>query len=302
MRKAIGGSSSAHPLIFPTILAGCAHHPAGRLGFLSRWTDDLVRRQRCGFRLRASTQLQLGRNPRSDIETSGCAFRVTWSLHWIEPLGHHRNSRKNSTALGATWKIASKNNSRCLPIESAPKPCEPINCVSTFSAIAYVLVAGLRRLALTGTELAQAQAQTIRLRLLKIGAQLRITVRKIWISMGSTIPIRTSSIKHGSRCAAERDSITQTSACWAAVGEGNLEAMTKATESVLADALRLDAKARAELAAELLASLDGPADPDVATAWDEEIRHRVDALEAGTEKLESWEAVKRRIASDILGR
>ena len=47
--------------------------------------------------------------------------------------------------------------------------------------------------------------------------------------------------------------------------------MTKATESVLADALRLDAKARAELAAELLASLDGPADPDAAPAWEKEI-------------------------------
>ena len=78
--------------------------------------------------------------------------------------------------------------------------------------------------------------------------------------------------------------------------------MTKTTESVLADALRLDTKARAELAAEILASLDGPADPDAAGAWEEEIQRRVDALEAGTEKLESWETVKRRIASDILGR
>ena len=81
-----------------------------------------------------------------------------------------------------------------------------------------------------------------------------------------------------------------------------MEAMTKAAESVLADALRLDAGARAELAAELLASLDGPADPDAATAWDEEIHRRVDALEAGTENLESWESVKRRIATDILRR
>src|SRR5437899_11844824 len=80
-----------------------------------------------------------------------------------------------------------------------------------------------------------------------------------------------------------------------------MEPMTKATESVLADALRLDAKARAELAAELLASLDGPADPDAGIAWDREIKRRVDALEAGTEKLESWESVKHRIASDILG-
>ena len=78
--------------------------------------------------------------------------------------------------------------------------------------------------------------------------------------------------------------------------------MTKATESVLTDALRLDAKARAELAAEILASLDGPADPDAATAWDNEIQRRVNALEAGTEKLESWESVKRRIGKDILRR
>ncbi len=78
--------------------------------------------------------------------------------------------------------------------------------------------------------------------------------------------------------------------------------MTKATESILADALRLDAGARAELAAELLASLDGPADPDVASAWEEEIQRRVEALEAGTEKLESWESVKRRIRIGILNR
>lgn len=78
--------------------------------------------------------------------------------------------------------------------------------------------------------------------------------------------------------------------------------MTKATESVLADALQLDASARAEVAAELLASLDGPADPDAAAAWDTEIQRRVNALETGTEKLESWESVKRRIAKDILGR
>jgi putative addiction module component (TIGR02574 family) len=78
--------------------------------------------------------------------------------------------------------------------------------------------------------------------------------------------------------------------------------MTKATESVLADALQLDVKARAELAAELLASLDGPADPDAATAWNAEIQRRVKALESGTEKLESWEDAKRRISREILGR
>ena len=57
-----------------------------------------------------------------------------------------------------------------------------------FSAMAYLLVDGLRRLALTGTEMARAQVPTIRLRLFKIGAQLRISVRKIWISMASSYP------------------------------------------------------------------------------------------------------------------
>ncbi|MGH7566799.1 MAG: addiction module protein [Gemmatimonadota bacterium] len=78
--------------------------------------------------------------------------------------------------------------------------------------------------------------------------------------------------------------------------------MTKATETVLADALRLDVKARAELAAELLASLDGPADVDADAAWAAEIERRVKAIEAGTETLEPWEEVKRRIEKGILGR
>jgi hypothetical protein len=56
------------------------------------------------------------------------------------------------------------------------------------SAIAYVLVSGLRRLGLKATELAQAQVSTIRTKLLKIGAQIRVTVRKVWVSMASSYP------------------------------------------------------------------------------------------------------------------
>ena len=78
--------------------------------------------------------------------------------------------------------------------------------------------------------------------------------------------------------------------------------MTKAAQAVLADALRLDAGARAELIAELLASLDGPADADAESAWDSEIERRIHAIEAGEIRLESWESVKRRIEKDILGR
>lgn len=84
--------------------------------------------------------------------------------------------------------------------------------------------------------------------------------------------------------------------------ERKIRALTKAAEAVLADALRLDANARAELAAEILASLDGPADPDAETAWNVEIERRVAAIEAGTVSLEPWDHVKRRIESEILGR
>jgi hypothetical protein len=56
------------------------------------------------------------------------------------------------------------------------------------SAMAYILMSGLRRLGLKATELAQAQVSTIRTKLLKIGAQIRVTVRKVWVSMASSYP------------------------------------------------------------------------------------------------------------------
>ena len=57
-----------------------------------------------------------------------------------------------------------------------------------FSSFAYVLVQALRRLGLEGTELAKAQCDTIRLKLFKIGAQLKVTVRKVWISFSESYP------------------------------------------------------------------------------------------------------------------
>ncbi|MEO7653641.1 MAG: IS1380 family transposase [Bryobacteraceae bacterium] len=56
------------------------------------------------------------------------------------------------------------------------------------STMAYVLVQGLRRLGLKATELAEAQVSTIRTKVLKIGAQIRVSVRKVWVSMASSYP------------------------------------------------------------------------------------------------------------------
>jgi DDE family transposase len=57
-----------------------------------------------------------------------------------------------------------------------------------FSSLAYVLVHALRRLALAGTEWATAQVETIRLRLLKIAAEVRLTARRIWVRYSSAYP------------------------------------------------------------------------------------------------------------------
>jgi len=57
-----------------------------------------------------------------------------------------------------------------------------------FSALAYTLVEALRRLALTGTEWAQAQVDTIRRKLFKIGAIVHLSVRRIRLQMSSAYP------------------------------------------------------------------------------------------------------------------
>jgi hypothetical protein len=57
-----------------------------------------------------------------------------------------------------------------------------------FSSLAYLLVHALRRLALAGTAWATAQVHTIRLRLLKIAAEVRLTARRIWVRFSRAYP------------------------------------------------------------------------------------------------------------------
>ena len=56
------------------------------------------------------------------------------------------------------------------------------------SALAYTLVEALRRLALKGTEWAEAQVDTIRLKLFKIGALVHVSARRVWLELSSTYP------------------------------------------------------------------------------------------------------------------
>src|SRR3954447_1096019 len=57
-----------------------------------------------------------------------------------------------------------------------------------FSALAYTLMEAWRRLGLKGTEWAEAQVDTIRLKLLKIGALLRISARRVLLQLSSAYP------------------------------------------------------------------------------------------------------------------
>jgi len=56
------------------------------------------------------------------------------------------------------------------------------------SSVAYTLMTALRQFGLQGTQMARARCDTIRLKLLKLGAVVRMTVRRVWISLSESCP------------------------------------------------------------------------------------------------------------------
>jgi hypothetical protein len=58
------------------------------------------------------------------------------------------------------------------------------------SSVAYMLLVALRQFGLQGTAMSHARCDTIRLKLLKIGALVRTTVRRVWISLSESCPYR----------------------------------------------------------------------------------------------------------------
>ena len=59
-----------------------------------------------------------------------------------------------------------------------------------FSALGYTLMLRMREKALPGTSLANAQAKTIRVRLLQVGARVRVSVRRIYVQINSFFKLR----------------------------------------------------------------------------------------------------------------
>ncbi len=59
-----------------------------------------------------------------------------------------------------------------------------------FASVAYVLMNELRRTGLDGTSLARAQCDTIRVRLLKIGGLIKLSVRRVHVALSSVFPLQ----------------------------------------------------------------------------------------------------------------
>ena len=70
-------------------------------------------------------------------------------------------------------------------------------------------------------------------------------------------------------------------------------------EKVRSEALSLSEPERAELAHNLVASLDGPAEPDTEKAWDAEIVRRLAEIDAGTASLIDREEFRRRMRARL---
>ncbi len=74
-----------------------------------------------------------------------------------------------------------------------------------------------------------------------------------------------------------------------------------ALEKIRSEALSLSEPERAELAYNLVSSLDGPADPDAEQGWDAEILRRLADIDTGTADLLDREEFRRRIRARLSG-
>ena len=73
--------------------------------------------------------------------------------------------------------------------------------------------------------------------------------------------------------------------------------MTERTQQLLQKALSLPDNERAELAGNLIASLDTTIDPDADAAWQAEIARRADEMRSGKVSTVPWPQVQKKAAA-----
>ena len=71
--------------------------------------------------------------------------------------------------------------------------------------------------------------------------------------------------------------------------------MQSSSESILDQALKLPVNERAEVAEQLIQSLDSNPDIDIESAWQQEIQRRLSEIDKGIAKTIPWEEVKHRL-------
>lgn len=77
------------------------------------------------------------------------------------------------------------------------------------------------------------------------------------------------------------------------MGTANQTGMTSKAEQVLELALQLSESERADVAAQLIRSLDPDIDPDADEAWEKEIARRLAEVESGLAEYATWEEVQK---------
>jgi hypothetical protein len=75
--------------------------------------------------------------------------------------------------------------------------------------------------------------------------------------------------------------------------------MSGRAQKVLTEALDLSDEERAEVALELVVSLDGPADPDAEGGWSAEVDRRARRVHADSGDGQDWRAVRAEIESKL---
>jgi len=75
--------------------------------------------------------------------------------------------------------------------------------------------------------------------------------------------------------------------------------VTKEATRLLEEALKLDSAGRAQLASELIASLDSVVDEDTEEAWAAEIEKRATRARSGADPGEPWPVVRDRLKQDL---
>ena len=121
--------------------------------------------------------LEKGSNPRFIVSSIGMERTDARTLY--EKLYCERGEMENRIKEQQLWLFADRTS-------AGKMRANQIRLY--FSSAAYLLMQALRRLGLWGTQIAAAQCNTIRLKLLKVGAHVKITVRKVWISLAGGYP------------------------------------------------------------------------------------------------------------------